>query len=75
MPVTAARQDATEEPGGRPARRPSYWTSPSELRKQARLFTAISEREANPQTKRAFASAAYVLAQLGECIERLNKAE
>jgi hypothetical protein len=49
--------------------------TPSRLREQACAYVAISQKEHDPDMRRAYASVAYALAQLGECIERRNKAE
>lgn len=60
----------TKELNARLGNRYDFDLTPSELREQSRLCAETSRKEANPQMKRALASAAYALAQLGECIER-----
>ena len=73
--MTAANNDAAERIGGRSAGYSEFIPTPAELREQALNYGEAANKSAAPRMKRAFASAAYVLAQLAECIERENTAE
>ena len=73
--MTEANGDAAKQSGVKLTGRPNFRTTPSDLREQARVYLEESRKSADPQMNRAFASAAFALAQLGECIERLTEAE
>lgn len=56
---------------------PDVWcpADPAGLRVQARAYSEESARTDLPQLQRAYACAAFALAQLAECIERFTAAE
>ena len=62
--------NAPEKIGVDSIRPPYFKTTPVELRAQASTYSDVSNNETDPGLKRAFASVAFALAQLGECIER-----
>jgi hypothetical protein len=64
--------NAPENTGVVSSRRLAVKLAPEELRAQVRLYSDTTKNETDPSLKRAFASAAFALAQLGECIERFN---
>ena len=73
--MTEVNDHAAKESGVKLTGRPNFKTTPSGLREQARVYLEESRKGADPQVNRAFASAAFALAQLGECIERLTSGE
>ena len=62
--------NAPEKIGVDSIRPPYFKTTPVELRAQASTYSDVSNNETDPGLKRAFASVAFALAQLAECIER-----
>ena len=73
--MTAANKFAAKETGAGLPSHSDCRPTPADLREQALNYAEASKKSADPRMKRAFASAAYVLAQLAECIERENTAE
>jgi hypothetical protein len=73
--MTAASSFAAPETGARLAGCSDFKLTPAELREQARVCMEASRKDVDPQIRRVLAGAAFTLAQLGECIERLNAAE
>lgn len=64
--------NAPEETGVDPTRHPAFKPTPAELRAEAGMYSEASKSETDPGLKRALASVASALAQLGECIERID---
>ncbi len=61
-----------EKSGVGSERRTAFKATPAEVRAQANMYSEASKNTTDANLKRAFASVAFALAQLGECIERLD---
>lgn len=68
----AATPEVPKDTAEKPMHRLDYKTTPEELRQQAHMYSELSGDEPDPQLKRAFAGVAFALAQLSECMDRLD---